>query len=586
MSPSLKRLLFKSAAEAPPQPPPPNPVQQAQQWQNEWGFIDSFDHPTSNPALTALQHGGVGLLSGTSASAATGDKHPWFSGLNTGLGTVGGNLLARGIASANNMSPDESSALGTIGSIGGGGAAWLLDKLRQEEQPKKKELSIPIPLGQLQFKTAGLTESLQPGGLLHSIKGQLPQIRLPDSLVGGAVGAAGGALYHGLSDDTATSEAQNSKTKWRRILGGAGVGALGANVVGDRARRYLANNMYPLGYASGVPGTELAPKSFKHIWDSAILDKPQQPEVQQYQAGKYQAPNTTSEDPTLKLFGRSRAELSARHELLRRGMGIHNEDPSKDIWATQTDGSVSLNPKHKNIQNLIEEFMLPDDPRTLLAEPQSNVANINSTPVAASAGLMGKIVGGQRVAAYPYASPIGGEDQLLKIQDRWDFGADTQEKEQLKQYILNKIKGKPNTYFGNVGLTDAERSRVGGYNTDPSYYTLKDETTGKTKGQLLNEESNRNLQSMAKRLLLEHGIMKDSPWVSQRAWMARLPKQRDIEYDNPGYAMVPSTADGQYYPGQSTYAFNPRYPHSSAPIKYETQPFLEKLRAGDYVHPQ
>lgn len=579
MNPLLKRALFKAAEEPAAPTPPVNPVQQAQQWQNEWGFIDSFDHPRSNPALTALQHGGIGLLGGTSASAATGDKHPWFSGLNTGLGTVGGNLLARGIASAGNMSPGESDALGTVGSLTGGGAAWLLDKLRHDEQPKKKEVSIPIPLGQLQFKTAGLlssiSDSVQPGGMLHNVRGQLPQIRLPDSLIGGGVGALGGALYHGLSDDGEISEQENNKHKWRRILGGAGVGALGGNIIGDRSRRYISNKLYPLGYASGVPGTSLKPDSLKQVWDAAILDKPQQPEVQSYLAEKFQPAGTASDDAVLKQFGgKSRAELAARRELMRHGMGIHNEDISKDIWAKQQDGSFSLNPQHKNVNALLDEFMVPNDPRRLLADPNFSVATTNSTPVDRGGGMMGEIVGGQRLAAYPYNSPVGGNDILIKQQDRFDFGADTLEKKQLKDYLLDKLKGKPNTYF---------TTRVGGYNTDPSYYTNVDNTTGKTKAQLLQEETDSNLKSMAKRLLLEHGVMKNSPWVSQRAWMTRLPNERGVEGD-PGYAMVPTTADGSYYPGKSVLAYNPRFPHA-APERYETQPFLKAIREFTYEHP-
>jgi hypothetical protein len=453
-----------------------------------------------------------------------------------------------------------------------------LSHLMKDQRPGRKEhldVALPLPAGaklQLTTKTAGVND------FVRGVSSQLPNIRLPDTLVGGGLGAAAGLGYDALQDDKGANPAERSRRKWSRILSGAGMGALGSNVAGDRFRRYVSNKLYPLGYDSNRAG--IAPKNFKEVWDGAVLDKPLQPEVQAYNRGQTEGPWESSS--TASSSGTTDRNIVARRELMRRAFGVHSENPKKDIWLTQPDGSVSLNPKHQDAENFVKEFFYPspkaDDidgatyARNLMTDPSLHAANINSSTAPQSMGMMSPITGGQRVALYPYKNIRGGntyEDYLAKITDRWDVGLDSEENSNLMKYVKGKyLKRDPNASL-------APRSNT--YSTSDHLDNQK--VTSDT------------LSSYLKRMFYDKVLAKESPWISQRLYMNRLPDNPagNSPY-GPGYAAIPSTATGHVYPGNTvaTFVDSDNVPHNQdQPYMdfHDPRQLLPKLQQNQYVAP-
>ena len=145
-------------------------------------------------------------------------------------------------------------------------------------------------------------------GLLDNIKHHLPRIRLPDSVIGAGLGAGLGAGAYGLRRLTGAEEEDVSLPAHMLTGGLLGFGA--GNLVGDRARRYVANNLFPAGYGNVDQAEMLRPKSLKHVFDTAFRDLPSR-HVQE-----------AAGEPFWRDAGLTPFVLDARRELLRRGMGL------------------------------------------------------------------------------------------------------------------------------------------------------------------------------------------------------------------------------------------------------------------------
>ena len=168
--------------------------------------------------------------------------------------------------------------------------------------------------------------------LMQNIRYHMPRIRPMDSVVGAGLGALGGLGVAGVRDAMGDDEEKDNSRYWTHGLAGA-VGGFGlGNLVGDRARRYVANNVAPFGYAGRYAGSEdyatasreagvqakdplnttqadfLRPRSWAHFYNTAIADKPSQATRDFL---------THDKGPNLTEFA-----TDARQELLRRHMDL------------------------------------------------------------------------------------------------------------------------------------------------------------------------------------------------------------------------------------------------------------------------
>ena len=153
------------------------------------------------------------------------------------------------------------------------------------------------------------------GEVWKGIKHHLPRPRLIDTLGGSALGAGLGGGVYGLR--RLVSGEDDEEADRMGLLGhlgiGAGLGGALGNVVGDRARRWVANRIVPWGYGPSQ-AQYLKPRSFKDFWEGAILDKPLQ-----LSDKELLAPDSGHDDLPRTIWG-------MRRELLRRGMGLPVRD--------------------------------------------------------------------------------------------------------------------------------------------------------------------------------------------------------------------------------------------------------------------
>jgi hypothetical protein len=486
-----------------------NPIQDRQQWINQTGYEGNFVQPDPGSiplqALTGAAAGmGVGALAG---------KNPWSTGWRTGLGALLGNLAGRTFTGDRNMQDTNA----TVGALLGGGVGMASGLLKKR---KKTERSFELPELQLIAKTGGLQD------VVNTVRGQLPNIRIPDTVVGGGAGALGGWAYNKLTDDPSLSPAKQKTRKWRNMLAGAGIGAAGGNLVGDRTRRYISNTISPFGYSNNDQTTNMKP-SLKKIWEAGVMDRPQQKGVADYLAGKYQPPFQEDYDT----LHNSVANAATKRELIRIGAGVNTHTPNS-IWSKQLDGSQSINPKHNNASNLVQEFMFPSvkpgrgstNP-TFLNYPMAAISGQNEKPDP-EGGLMTSISGGQRIPAYPYAGNYG-QDYLAKMQKKFTVQPKGSEIADLETYLKDRfVHHNPQAQL--PALNQYEQA-----NTTP-------------KAEMLN---------LAKRWGFENLVMKQAPSVSQRMYFQQLPGSTTDT--RPYYAAIPSTADGETYPGDTVGYFNP-----------------------------
>ena len=202
----------------------------------------------------------------------------------------------------------------------------------------------------------------------QAVRAQLPGIHAPDILLGGAAGAGAGLLYDYIRG---AEKGKRMPTALRRALTGALVGAGGANLVGDRFRRYVTNSIVPATYDADSALSQLTPRSWSHVYDAAIKDKP-----------TYDSKAVQEFSKSFRNSEVAQRVLTARRELDRIGMGVHLHDPRASIWQrNKTDKGApyySLNEKNKDyLKNLaavmlpsrlsVDSLYSPDDPAYLAA---------------------------------------------------------------------------------------------------------------------------------------------------------------------------------------------------------------------------
>jgi hypothetical protein len=350
--------------------------------------------------------------------------------------------------------------LAGVGALG----LMLLYKRHQEDQQRKKLL-----------KAADW----------QSIKAQLPGVHAKDILLGAAAGAGGGALYDLFSPTP--KDKKKLPTALRRILTGAAIGGVGANVVGDRARRYISNVKVPIGYGSA----DLTPKSFAQFGRAFFADKPA------YDPEELKA--------LLPAFGGNKAILDdvvqSRRELTRRSFGVHS-DAGADYWQKNKGGKgpdyYSLNEKAPDYLQRLNNLFMPSPRKPevaykgqnfTLSNPQKAIAALNN------AGMSGQhvqpidifgsntLVGDQQLATKPDGKNLEG-----RVLDRWDVTPTSAE----KKYIWDAITGR----------------KV----LNPRWYGAQAELPGYSKDQT----NTSFIGSLLGRLFWDNVLTEEHPWVSQR----------------------------------------------------------------------
>lgn len=521
-----------------PTPPVYQPLVDRQKWNTEYGFTDAYKDPAPSLGENLLGNALVGFGAGAGAGALAGRNH-WVSGLNTAGGTTLGYLLANAL-SRNSPNQELYSSLGAIG--GGLGGIGLSLTAPKREDKKNFEVKLPGNL-QLSAKTASVLQTLR------NIQGQLPNIRLPDTLAGAGLGAGVGYLYDKYNPD----EQNPKKKRLNRILAGAGIGAAGSNVLGDRFRRYVTNTVEPFGYSNKGNSTTAAlkPGSFKRFWDASVMDRPQQDGVKKYLGGDYKGWRGKGTDVT-----------AARRELQRLAMGVQTYNPKENIWLKQPDNTYSINPNFGDSESMIQHMMYPPKNDRLLShkflqDPMSVIGAINTgKTLNDSPGYMQDITGGQRIAVTP--SQTGPESSLgkpgynnyiAKIQDRWN----TELRGYERQSLTNWAKQRYLHGDRNAKIED--------------YYTSgRPEDTAK---------------SYVERWVNQHLLYKNAPWVSQRLYLQKQPMLEDRPDVDTGYASIPTTASGQMYHGNVIGSYNP----TTHLMDLKNDSIVPDLASGNYMPP-
>ena len=340
----------------------------------------------------------------------------------------------------------------------------LMYKRHQEEQARKK------------LKTASWQD----------IKAQLPGVHPKDMLLGAAAGGGAGLLY----DLIASKPGDKDKTKktLQRALTGATIGGLGANVLGDRVRRYTSNVKIPLGYAN----TDLTPKSFSQFAQAFFADKP----AYDPKAVEALAPHFHGDKAVLN------DAIHARRELMRRSFGVHSHNADSDYWQSNKGDKgpnyYSLNEKAPEYLSRLSNLFLPSSRQAperlggvaaVLKDPKKTLPLLNNPEASGQAfqdlDLFGSntLLGDQQIATQPDGKHIQG-----RVLDRWDVTPTADE----KQYVWDAIKGRhvlnPKWYGQQVGLDGYSEGQ-----TNKSF-----------------------LSSLLGRLFWDNVLTEEHPWVSQR----------------------------------------------------------------------
>jgi hypothetical protein len=356
--------------------------------------------------------------------------------------------------------------------VGGLGALLLYHRHLQDKRKKEKQAS------------------------LEGITAQLPGLHAKDMLLGAALGGGAGLAYDALASKP-TGEKRLPKAL-KRILGGAAIGAAGANLVGDRARRYITNTQLPAGYTPG----SILPTSFKQFWDGAILDKPSfDPKSVQAQADL---------QPGNKGYAEiSQTIINARRELLRRAFGVHSNSKA-DIWQKNKGNAgpdyYSLNESRKDYPALVKQLFLPSSVEAgeyhgggVFANPRAAFPNTSADNNQwGGTDILGEntLVGGQQISLRETPGMFTHKFKGRTL-DRFDVTPSKKEVADFKDAILT---GK---IFDSKWMKQPRQGD--GYLT----------ATGKTNSTFV--------KSMLRRLVVDKLLTEEHPWVSQSFNMTPTP---------------------------------------------------------------
>lgn len=399
---------------------------------------------------------------------------------------------------------------GALAPVGLAGAGLLY--ANASRPPVKKKL--PETLKQADFQK-----------IIDNVRFHLPKIRPVDTAVGMAAGGLAGAARDWATPDQYDANGKKKPKGWGNVLGGALLGAGGANLIGDRARRYVSNKVPPAGYSggifnylipgyrstAGVPGmpetdknapprtwSQAADDAWTDVRDGLFLDK-----------NVYPVKNHPS-------FGsRGESSMAARQELVRRQFGLPlNMTASDPIWQKNKGGYYSLNENSPQYSDRLRDIYGPlkdkvnttwlPNARThtaLLTRPGDTLKALNTPNPGANMDenrkfdMLGysNLMGDQQI---PYAAkPEGGYS--AQTLDRWDLTPSSDEMGHLGEFGRNALNPK---WYGQP------------LKKNLSAYLRTDTHT--------NADA---LKTLLGRLAWDNVLSDELPWVSQKLDIAKSP---------------------------------------------------------------
>lgn len=260
----------------------------------------------------------------------------------------------------------------------------------------------------------------------RSIYKHLPGWHTPDILAGAALGAAGGAATHALRSYLEPNKRKRKQLSLlNHVAAGAGLGASGLNLIGDRLRRFVSNDIPPWGYERGASAYKPDTSLFSRIWQGAILDQvPEGHKPISHPAVDGGKPMDVATHPI----------MTARREILRRGMNVHTNNPEKDWFVNvgirpyESDwrsggpsGSyrtIEFNPK-------TYEQLSPHLGHTLDNLRRGSGVSIDDKGRALSHFWLSKLLARHKIRQ---ESP-----STVNVSDVWDFAMDDVDKHNLKE---------------------------------------------------------------------------------------------------------------------------------------------------------
>lgn len=350
---------------------------------------------------------------------------------------------------------------------------------------------------------------------MDAIMAQAPGLHAPDLILGGTAGVGAGLLYDYLRG---APKGKRFSSALRRALIGAAVGAGATNLAGDRFRRYVTNSIVPAGYDSGNILQQLKPRSFEHVRDALIYDKPSHdPEA----VKKFIASVRGNKDVGDRI-------IAARRELKRIGFGVDRHNPGASFWQKNPGKNgpayYSVNEKNPEYLANLRATMLPArlDPTEVpalneffrnpisvewLNSPSANGKALDPTATQAGLDLFGvnSLLGGQQLV-----SRQNGNNVDVTVLDRDDVTASKADKKHLADAFL-----KGNIINSTWRQALRENPEAG--------------ATGQTNAQAVN--------STFARMLWDRVLSKENPWVSQKFRFSPLPGALRSPTDTPEYGM-------------------------------------------------
>lgn len=241
-----------------------------------------------------------------------------------------------------------------------------------------------------------------------------PGFHIRDRLLGAVPGAAMGLMADealGHSDDE--SRGSRLGRKALAMAGGAYLGGKALNMGMNVGRRYVSNTSPLFGYNNA----DIPKFTLKGLWNHGILDR--------------QADFSTR-NASQSLVNTGQAQ--ARHELLRRYMGVHKDDHGKDLFTRNRDGSLSFNtgvvkPGHP----LFGALETGAKGQAGLSRERPYSADTRENPFEG-------IFGSHHTAKLPDAK------NTYRVSDVWNFNLDPHEAPYLRQYAGGLAKTSPNRW--------------------------------------------------------------------------------------------------------------------------------------------
>jgi hypothetical protein len=302
----------------------------------------------------------------------------------------------------------------------------------------------------------------------------IPYLHPKDLAIGGIAGGLVGLGVDAVSGDD--EEEGRWSRRLKRIAAGAAVGGLGTTAALNVGRRYVANTSPLFGYS----GASMPKPSLGSLWRHGVLN---QPVPDRITPGDHEA--------------------SARSELLKRYLGVHSADPSRDYFVRNADSSLRYNPKvvapgttiHKDLVDIPgREYAVPaDDPAT--GKPPRYSINAADNPFR---GVFGShdtrdVPGTQR-----FDPNTGTAHVQREIGDAWNVAIDPHEKPELKAYLK--------------GLATTSPSHWKQYLSQPASQPHEQVLAARRDDQTVGQ----TLQATAGRMLLEKVLRRETPIFRQK----------------------------------------------------------------------